>query len=415
MEGSGGIAFARYNANGSLDSCFGNNGAVTSYLGCGNSLVVQSDGKILVAGSHIHKNDDHLQNDDFTLVRFNMNGSLDTTFDGDGGVRTPFEFGGGEAVSVALQSDGKIVAAGYHGNKLAVVRYHVNGSLDTTFGGSGKVTTLIGNYRSYGSAVAVQADGKIVVSGAIFGPTGGLSQDFALIRYLPNGGLDRNFNGTGSVTTDIAYDWTTGMILQSDGAILLTGWSAPTAALYYTQRVMALLRYTPSGKLDTTFGDTGKLTFPIGASSESLGITLQSDGKILITGEAATGGDLAIDTDDDVSPHDLALVRANIDGSKDWSFHHNGIVTTDFGGYDGGDDSGNSVAVQSDGKIVVAGSTGGAFALVRYLGDGPEILVEQPDGKKLFDASANVNFGSALTNGSSDRTFTMAGSVSKCE
>ena len=197
-------------APGDLDLTFGGTGKVTTTVGTnssatGQGVAVQSDGKIVVAGSSQNSG----FNDDFAVVRYNADGSLDTSFNGTGKVTTPIGTSDDFGYSVAMQSDGKIVVAGYvalNGQDFGVVRYNTNGSLDTTFGGTGKVTTDFGGF-DIGQSVAVQSDGKIVVAGSS-GSTSG--SNFALARYTANGILDTTFNSTGKVTTTVGTGSATG-------------------------------------------------------------------------------------------------------------------------------------------------------------------------------------------------------------
>jgi uncharacterized delta-60 repeat protein len=194
------FALARYNSDGSLDTTFGSNGVVTTAIGTSNesgeSVTVQADGKILVAGfSYISGT-----NYDFALVRYNSDGSLDTTFSGDGIVTTPIAAIDDYGYSVYVQSDGKILLAGYSDNgtnyDFALVRYNSDGSLDTTFGGDGIVTTAVGTGQDGGYSATVQTDGKILVAGFSIG-------DFAVVRYNSDGSLDTSFDSDGKITTAI--------------------------------------------------------------------------------------------------------------------------------------------------------------------------------------------------------------------
>ena len=184
------FGLARYNANGSLDTTFGGDGKVTTDVGSGNdyihSITVQSDGKILAAGYSFSVSDGY----DFSMTRYNANGSLDTSFSGDGKVFTDFGFGAHKGYSVTVQDDGKILVAGISNADFALARYNVNGSLDTSFGVDGKVTTAIGSGDDYGYDVTVQSDGKILVAG--YSDNG--SYDLALTRYNADGSLDTTFD-----------------------------------------------------------------------------------------------------------------------------------------------------------------------------------------------------------------------------
>jgi len=361
------FALVRYNPDGSLDTSFSGDGKVTTDFGgssdSGHSVTVQSDGKILVAGS---KGFTLFNNRNFALARYNPDGSLDTSFSGDGKVTT--DFGGKEdpGHSVTVQADGKILVAGYShrydgsgGPGLALARYNTNGSLDTSFSGDGKVTTDFGGYGygyDVGYSVTVQADGKILVAGSSSG------NDFALARYNVNGSLDTSFDGDGKVTTGFGgyfgsdYDDGYSVTVQADGKILVAGSSGSEGYAFFV-----LARYNPDGSLDTSFSGDGKVTTDFGGNYDSgYSVTVQADGKILMAGKSAG-----------YSGNRFALARYNSDGSLDTSFSGDGKVTTDFGG---NYDSGYSVTVQADGKILVAGTSAGhngdRFALARYNSDG---------------------------------------------
>jgi len=348
----------RYNTDGSLDTSFNSDGKVTTAIGSGDdhavSVAIQSDGKIVAAG---YSNG---SNWDFALVRYNTDGSLDTNFNSDGKVTTDFGGGADYAVSVAIQSDGKIVAAGYSNGSnfdFALVRYNTDGSLDTSFNSDGKVTTDFGSGSDYGSSVTIQSDGKIVAAG---GSSNGNNRDFALVRYKTDGSLDTSFDNDGKVTTAIgsgteeAYS----VAIQSDGKIVAAGYSNNGS-----NDDFALVRYNTDGSLDTSFDTDGEVTTDFGSGrGRARSVTIQSDGKIVVAGYSDNNG----------SNDDFALVRYNTDGSLDTSFDTDGKVTTAIGS---GDDAANSVAIQSDGKIVAAGTISNGndrdFALVLYAGTPP--------------------------------------------
>jgi uncharacterized delta-60 repeat protein len=348
------FAVVRYNTDGSLDTTFDTDGKVTTAVGLSDdvaySVVLQSDGKIVVAGWSFNGT-----NDDFAVVRYNTDGSLDTTFDTDGKVTTAVGLGDDAAYSVALQSDGKIVAAGYSFNgsnfDFAVVRYNTDGSLDTTFDTDGKVTTAVGLSDDVAYSVVLQSDGKIVAAGY---SDNGSNYDFAVVRYNTNGSLDTTFDTDGKVTTAIgsgteaAYS----VVLQSDGKIVAAGYSR-----IGSNDDFAVVRYNTDGSLDTTFDTDGKVTTAIGSGTElARSVVLQSDGKIVAAGYSDNG-----------SNNDFAVVRYNTDGSLDTTFDTDGKVTTAVGL---SNDVAWSVVLQSDGKIVAAGySDNGSnfdFAVVRY-------------------------------------------------
>ena len=343
-------------------------------------MALQPDGKIVVAGEAWG---------DFALARYNPNGSLDSTFDGDGKLTTDFSTSMDVSYAVTLQPDGKIIVAGYtlaSGDyNFALARYNTDGSLDSTFDGDGKVITdFFGSY-DLGKAVAVQPDGKIIVAGwAIVSG----DANFALARYNTNGGLDNTFDGDGKLTTDFFADadYAYGVSLQPDGKIVVVG-----AVISGPNNVdFGLARYNTDGSLDNTFDSDGKLTTDFFAgANKAYAVALQPDGKIVVAGEADTGGH-----------SDFALARYDSDGSLDATLDGDGKVTTIFFGYA---NVGNAVALQSDGRIVVAGEvdTGSMhsdFGLIRYNPDGSLDNTFDDDGKLTTDYNiGSDDLGFAVT------------------
>ncbi|MGB8165936.1 MAG: delta-60 repeat domain-containing protein, partial [Chthoniobacteraceae bacterium] len=336
-----------------LDTSFNGTGKVTTPIGSNDdvaqSVAVQSDGKIVVAG-YSSNGSSH----DFAVVRYTSTGALDTSFNGTGKVTTPIGSTDDIGQSVAVQSDGKILVAGYSWNgtnhDIALVRYTSAGALDTSFNGTGKVTTPIGGGDDVGRNVVVQSDGAIVVAGYT---NNGSNYDFVVVRYTGAGVIDTTFNGTGKVVTDIGGndDLASGMVLQSDGKIVVSGYSATSNALLF-----AAVRYTTTGALDAGFNGSGKVTTQIGGFDSGLSVAMQTDGKILVGGYSWNGSD-----------HDFALVRYTSAGALDTNFNGTGYVATPIGS---GGDIGRCVALQTDGKIVLAGfaanGSGSDFALARY-------------------------------------------------
>jgi uncharacterized delta-60 repeat protein len=356
------FSVARYNSDGSPDTTFGGgDGRVTTglggnYIDVAEAVAIQPDGKILAVG--------HWAGNDFAAVRYNPDGSLDTSFGGDGIVTHGFGLAD-KAFAVAIQDDGKIVMAG-HANALSsgnvnfcLIRMNPDGSIDNTFDGDGIVTTDFFGNTDEAHAVAMQA-GKIVVAG--YAQVSGFNYDFALARYNPNGSLDNTFGGgDGKVTTDFfgGDDGALSMVLQPDGKIVAAGAFYSTGQGYD----FGLIRYLPNGDLDTSFDSDGlqAVNFVGGTATEvAYGVTRQPyDGKIVAVGYAPVGG-----------VNDFALVRLNLNGSLDSSFGVGGKVNHDFGG---GVAIGYGVAVQADGKIVSAGTAymgepnSYDYALARYM------------------------------------------------
>jgi uncharacterized delta-60 repeat protein len=286
---AGPSVLARYNADGSLDSTFGNGGKVTVPGGTAFALVLQADGKLVTAGSVNGGSD-------FALIRYNTNGSLDSTFGNNGRVTTDFNGRFDEAYALVLQADGKLVAAGTNYSDFALARYNSNGTLDMTFGTGGIITTDFGG--SDGARdVVIQPDGKIVAAG------GSRSDDFeddsgvfALARYNADGTLDATFGSGGKVTTDVGQpSYAPGLALQADGKIVAAG-----SSVQLFIRDFALVRYNTNGTLDTTFGAGGIITTDFGGSDGARDVVIQPDGKIVAAGYTANAN---------FSASDFALAR----------------------------------------------------------------------------------------------------------
>ncbi|MFN0278168.1 MAG: Calx-beta domain-containing protein [Pyrinomonadaceae bacterium] len=338
---------ARYNSNGLLDTSFNDSGIIQTSIGVGgsgaSSVALQSDGKIVAAGASV-ASAQSFSTPDIAVVRYNNNGSLDASFNGSGIVTT--RIGGGDvAHSVAIQPDGKIIVAGGHNTQsspltFALVRYNSNGSLDTSFNGTGKVLTPNGAAYS----VAIQSDGKIIAAGDV-------GVNFAVARYNADGTLDPSFNGTGVVVTAVSQgsDGGRSVAIQSDGKIVVAGYADD---LNQGQTDFVVVRYNSNGTLDTSFNGTGIVRTAVNSGSQnftySRSLSIQSDGKIVVVGSALIN-----------SNYTFAVVRYNRDGTLDTSFNGTGKVTTPSGG-------GYSVALQPNGKIVAAGSSNSNFAIARY-------------------------------------------------
>jgi uncharacterized delta-60 repeat protein len=340
------FALARYNSNGSLDTAFGNGGKVTTDIGNADNtslaLAIQQDGKLVAAGSSFNGTDD-----DFALVRYNSNGSLDDTF-GTGGIVTTNLNNSSETIdAVAIQSDGKIIVAGYRLNgsffDFALARYNSNGSLDDTFGTGGKVTTDFSGFDDLARAVAIQTDGKIVAAGEA-------DTDFAVARYNSNGSLDTTFDGDGRVRTSISlFDSAYDVAVQADGKIVAAGETGSG-----NNSDFALVRYESGGALDSTFDSDGIVTTAIGAGDEfASSLAVQTSGKIVVGGFSFNGNN-----------DDFALVRYNSNGSLDSTFGTGGKTTTDFN--NSSNDYISALAIQSGNRVITVGSSNANFAAAAY-------------------------------------------------
>ena len=350
------LTVIRYGSDGSLDSTFSSDGKVnTDFFGhqdSANDVVVQPDGKILASGLATARG----SNVNFAMVRYNDDGTLDTTFGGDGKVTTSFTPKSDIIRGVVLLEDGDIVAAGIAGDpypnaKMALARYNSDGSLETSFGGGdGKVMTDFTSNHDAALAIALQPDAKIVVAGVAGNPDGKL----ALARYNLDGTLDTTFGGDGRVTTNLTrkYDRALGVAIQTDGRIVAVGGAGGGDG---TNPKMAVARYLPNGALDPSFHADGKvLTDFTPFEDVASDVKVQGDGRIVVVGLARGG---QIDST-------FALVRYNPDGSLDSSLGRVMTNVTSTG------DSALGVELQADGKIVVAGMAAfwsdGMFVVARY-------------------------------------------------
>lgn len=358
--------------SGSLDISFGTGGKVTTDFGSGyddgRSVAIQNDGKIVVAGTSHNGT-----NTDFSLVRYNSDGNLDNTFGSGGIVTTDFGSDYDYGSSVAIQSNGKIVVAGYSRNgtyyDFGLVRYNNDGSLDNTFGTFGKLLTDIGGESDLAFSLAIQSDGKILVAGYC---DDGLSADFALVRYNTDGSLDNSFDSDGKATTDFGSpgDEGSSVVIQTDGKIVVVGHTQ--ISRYH----FALVRYNNDGSLDNTFGSGGKVITDFGGygygGDMGRSVAIQGDGKIIVAGYSFNS-DYCY----------FALARYNNNGILDNAFDFDGKVTTANG-------MGNSLVLQSDGKIIVAGESVvlGDWGLIRYNTDG------SLDNSFDSDGEVNTDFGS---------------------
>jgi uncharacterized delta-60 repeat protein len=359
----------RYNSDGTLDTTFGRGGKVrTDFPGLAavpSSVVIQPDGKIVVAGGAFPLFT-FLGN--FEVVRYNANGSLDRSF-GNGGIVTTNFPEGSYADAVALQPDGKIIAAGTvfvdfiigesSNTDFALARYNPDGTPDTSFGNGGQVSTDFVGMEDDAFSVLIQSDGKIVAVGSANNPA--TYYDFAAARYLSNGTIDTTFGVGGKVTTDFGvagFDRAQSAALQPDGRIVAAGFAISQNG---GVQDYAVVRYTSNGVLDTTFSGDGKTQIDFGSCCQSAyKVLLQRDGKIVTVGYANT----------ESSDSDFLLARLNPRGSLDTTFGAGGKVRTSFGDLNGG---ANGAALQSDGKIVAVGfqatfsNQWANLALARYL------------------------------------------------
>ena len=371
--------------SGDLDTTFGTGGFVTTNFGLGpffqnygQSIAIQTDGKIVMGGYVFDNSSGGTSTNHFTLARYNTDGSLDTSFGTGGLVVTPNFTSGSSDIcfSIGIQSDGKIIMCGQttpssSNYSFALARYTTTGTLDTTFGlGTGIVTTSFGSFispytKSTATSLVIQPNGLIILGGSSLNTVTNKTK-FALARYNTNGTLDTTFgSGVGLVITDfgtIQDELGFSITLQSNGYIVLGG-QISSGSVYD----FAIVRYDTQGNLDASFGVGGlyKLNVPT-FNSYVASIKVQTNDYIVF------GGTTSDPTS--VVPQYWLLGRLDTTGTLDPTFGTGGTVSTSL--TSPSTLSANSVAIQTDGKIVVGGtynlnsSAAVSFALARYTTNG---------------------------------------------
>lgn len=295
--------------------------------------------------------------------------------------------------SVAVQTDGKIVSAGYtekdYQSSFLVMRILPDGSPDPDFGTNGVAMAKISEFSNEANAVAIQSDGKIVIGG-VTRPQENTNEDFALVRFMPDGTLDNSFHQDGKVTLHVgSVDEIQSIAVLPDGKILAAG------NVRTNKTKFALARFLPDGTLDTGFGlNNGYTTTALGSSYDvCASMAVQSDGKIILAGSTVISG-----------WPDIGLVRYNSNGTPDNSFGTNGIVSTAFSPTA---DIGLKVILQPDDKILVAGYSNNfqmeaELSLYRYLPNGTLDAGFNGTGKlrsKIGEIYSTANTVTVLPNG----------------
>ncbi len=339
----------RLNADGTPDTGFGNNGAIlidmkgTNRFDQANAVAIQPDGKIVLAGSAGLENNNG--NCHAGFVRLTANGALDPSF-GNGGI-VSFPVGTNTTnpesrmYDVLIQPDGKILAAGMAANNssfddFALVRLNPDGTLDTDFSNDGKHTVDFGYVTDFGAFLKLNADGSIFLAG-------NTNEDLGIVKLFDYGAVDNSFGVNGKMTIDTGNGsyYLQGVAWQPDGKILAAGRTIATNSN------IKLNRYNPDGTVDTSFGTDGAVETDVDSGSTdraSRGLLIQSDGKIIVTGEVTTG-----------STDYFVVLRYLENGVLDNSFSNDGQVLTSFGV---GFSAGYCAEFQPDGKLLVAGTYG---------------------------------------------------------
>lgn len=348
-------------------------------VGVRNALMattVDSSNRIVAAGYSLNADQDRL-----LLARYLVNGALDSSFGTGGVVTTAISGSNARANAVAIQADGKIVAAGYSsgssGTVCLVARYSSSGVLDNTFGTAGIRTIALGSGAQI-NAIRLETN-KIIIAGSVV--QNSTPQCF-LIRLNDNGSLDTTFNGTGIVQLELgAVSSATSLLIDGSGRYVIGGASL---------QGYVLARYSSGGSLDGTFGSGGIVSVNPGLSAGITSLALQSDGKIVTAGYV---------------DGDLAISRFNTNGSIDTGF---GAAGTAFLGISSAEVA-NSVALQNDGKIVVAGSAGAQILVARYLTTGVLDTSFASQGYAIFNDYVSAGATSVLLD--SNQKIVLAGYV----
>ncbi len=359
---------------GALDPSFGTTGRVTTSVGgteAASAVAIQPDGKIIVAGSTT-------QNNDIILARYNPDGALDSTFNGSGTFQ--FTFGGVDtAAALVLQPDGMIVVVGatdVNGSPdFAVARVLANGTgLDPAFSGDGKVIVpfdLGGANADRAAAVALQADGRIVVVGSV--QAGATDFDFGLLRLTAAGALDTSFGGSGLGVVAFNLggandDRATGVTIAPGGAIVVGGY-AETAAGSHDFAAVRLL--AADGAPDTTFSGDGKATVDLGGDDVANAVAVRADGRMVLAGTR---------TATDVQ---AAVAQLTAVGAPDTSFGTAGATVVQFAltlyhGF-----RANALALDDRGRVIIAGAQGD-------LGNSGSAFVLRMTANGVIDSSFNA-------------------------
>jgi uncharacterized delta-60 repeat protein len=383
-----------------LDPTFDGDGRVTTeFNGPGNvayAIALQPNGKIVAAGEVVPIFTGEANSSDFGVARYNADGSLDAGFGNAGKVTADFNDNNDYAYAVAVQADGRIIVAGTAGSEtrnfdIALVRYNPDGSLDATFGAGGKVLTSLTAANDIAHAMVLQPDGKIVVAGRGLKDFETRAGDFVVVRYQTNGSLDSGFGQGGVAYIDFtsgaepSEDVARALVLQPDGKIVVAG-SVNTT---FDTSDTGVARLHTNGSLDDSFNLDGKITANNGLDDPPRALAVQPDRRIVVAGYAQRAAD----------DYDFILLRFDEDGSPDPLFGTAGRVFTDF---NGSYDVLYGIVLQPDGRIVAAGGASDAtfndidFGLVRYNPDGSLDLTFGNGGKSSTPILNSLEIAYAL-------------------
>ncbi|HEX4795100.1 MAG TPA: SdrD B-like domain-containing protein [Humisphaera sp.] len=441
------FAVTRLNTNGSVDTTFGTAGTASVAVGVfsqATAIALQSDGRIVVAGTTdvglgTTDTKGHTSNQDFAVARLNSNGTIDTSFNTTGSITIDFNANQDSVAGVRIQSDGKIVVAGSADagpgddtSLFAVARLNSNGTLDTTFGTGGKVTTDIDTGTDNGYGVRLDSSGRIVVAGTS-SAAGSTVQMISMVRYKTNGALDTTFGTGGKVLTQSPTVYGAGgkaLFIQSNGQLLVVGQDSTIDQFQRIKDSIIVARYSSNGVLDSTFGSAGIAETNISQFAlTTTSAALTSDGHILVAGLTGSG-----------TSTNSFLVRLTSAGGLDTSFGSSGVAASQpstlawLAQTSGGAIIGVGMQFQFSGpeyqiSLVLRYTAAGAFDTT-FAGVGHETLIPQvpvtafsldaaiqPDGKIITVGAADRLLGTGSdflmsrwnANGSLDTTFATNG------
>jgi len=387
--------FVLYAQPGILDKSFGDTGIVlTNANGLINKIALQSDGKIIGAGAGNFDSQPP-----FLLIRYNMDGTIDSSFGNDGVTGNPLQH---EIIGVAMQSNDEALTVSSYSSNIQVAKYKKDGKLDSSFGTSGNVVTTIGSNLTAPVNIILQPDYKIIVGGYIINAPNQGRQGF-IVRYLADGSVDESFGNNGIVIVgekngDKSFGTAYAIGLQPDGKILMS-------ALFNNDGVV--YRFNTDGSIDNNFGTNGKAAFQQSdervKSFIAYSLVVQADGKIV-------GGGSSLKNQFSTDFTYMAVARLNTDGSIDSSFGNNGLQDVAFGKDPG---NGRTILLQDDGKIIITGRTYNVnqtyshLALARFNSNGEPDSTFGNNGQVITDVQGYADGNDALLQ--KDKKILLAG------
>ena len=354
-------AYVCYNADGTLDTSFGNNGILLAtpsneYHNYGMDAVELPDGTIYSCGYAFRPE----TQETWPFLLKIKNGKLDTSFGNNGTIVSDARFALGERM--ILQPDGKVVLGGYMEDNIVALRYNPDGSLDTTFGDKGISVTIIAGSEHYSFAkdLALQADGKIVL-GAYYND--GMMYKWAIVRLNADGTLDNTFGEGGIKKVEhigYGHDFVQDVEILSDGKIVVSGhsWDANTPTLRYS---MAVARFNTDGSLDTTFANNGifRKNFTTEGCSYATGMTVAANDNIYVSFSPQ-----------EFTKFDMGIFSLDKTGKLNTAFGDGGVTTVDL---DGKEDHAGALQLQADGKLIMGvisyTDSGTPFGVARFITD----------------------------------------------